>query len=177
MRFSENNIASHLEKVSSVLDREARFSKQLVEEVYHELYEMPKHIASCGLKRKKSFLLRRYFYTALNILKVLKKEQVHTPGGIVYFIAHPKMPGYVKVGRTQDVEDRLGIYNVGCPNKEYYTRYYTIVDDVISCEKDLHKILSPYRNSGEWFKDDILKSRADCEKLSLEALDGRMLLR
>jgi len=52
----------------------------------------------------------------------------------IYIITHPKFPGWVKIGRTNDLKNRLDDYQTHCPLREFKidfsieTKYYYSIE-------------------------------------------------
>jgi hypothetical protein len=69
------------------------------------------------------------------------------------------IPGnYWKVGIANDVYQRIGQLQCGCPEKiEVVCFWDTEVDGISasSMERELHFRLQPYRTSGEWFHASV----------------------
>lgn len=89
----------------------------------------------------------RWAFSSLMLLCI--KHKIHTSAGFVYAITHPKHPNAVKIGSTQDCEDRLGTYQTYCPNREFSLDWSEISFDRRADEKEL---LSRFASSlkGEW---------------------------
>lgn len=79
-------------------------------------------------------------------------EHLNNNGSNVYFILEEEKK-YIKIGKANDVVDRLKSLQTGNPNK-------LELINVIRCktpeqafliESEIHRILSEYRKNGEWF--------------------------
>lgn len=65
--------------------------------------------------------------------------------GIVYVLTHPAMEGYVKIGRTGNLEERLrNLYNSSVPGP-FQCFYAAKVGDMETIERDLHEIFGDKR--------------------------------
>lgn len=74
-----------------------------------------------------------------------------TPG-FIYGVVHPKFPGYVKIGRTNNVNKRLTQYNTGCPKRRYALAFAVECNDAFATEIEAHRRLDGFRMAGsEWF--------------------------
>lgn len=72
--------------------------------------------------------------------------------GFIYGVVHPKFPGYVKIGRTNNVSKRLTQYNTGCPKRRYQLAFAVECLDAFSAEIEAHRRLDGFRMAGtEWF--------------------------
>ena len=80
-----------------------------------------------------------------------QREQSKDRRGSVYVISNPAFPGYVKVGRAMDVEDRLSSYQTADPLRRYKLEGYVNFADRYAAEKEAHRLLLPYWAGGEWF--------------------------
>jgi hypothetical protein len=79
--------------------------------------------------------------------------QTSDPAGFIYVIAHPKFPGWVKVGQTTNTRSRLSSYNTGDPERGY--RLYVAAPTLgrRHAEWLAHKSLRRlgYAHKGEWY--------------------------
>jgi hypothetical protein len=71
--------------------------------------------------------------------------------GFVYIITNPAFPGYVKVGRALDPEDRLASFQTGDPLRRYKLEGYRYSKDRYAAEQSVHAALRPWWAGGEWF--------------------------
>jgi len=67
--------------------------------------------------------------------------------GNVYCLSNPSMPGLLKFGRTGDTcsERAISLFTTGVPDP-FKIEKYTETDDTVRLEKNIHTILSNYRN-------------------------------
>jgi hypothetical protein len=85
----------------------------------------------------------------LNLSKALS---VYT-SGFVYCIVNPAFDGYVKVGITKDINNRLAVYQTGDPNRAYRIECYRFVEDKREVEKYLLEKYRANADTGEWVND------------------------
>lgn len=73
----------------------------------------------------------------------------------IYIITHPKFEGWIKLGRTNNLQNRLNSYQTGCPNREYKIDYFKEVniDQAYSIEKHFNTFIK--NNGYEWFNISI----------------------
>ena len=76
-----------------------------------------------------------------------------TDPGYVYALTHPAHPGWVKVGKAQDLKRRLGSYNTGCPQRSYRYVHTVPVLYRAAAEGEAHIRLEAmgFPPRGEWF--------------------------
>jgi hypothetical protein len=73
--------------------------------------------------------------------------------GYVYGVTHPKMPGYIKIGRTRRLKKRLSSYNTADPHRQYRYAFCLAVPDMYQAERMAHDKLDGARVEGtEWFR-------------------------
>lgn len=78
--------------------------------------------------------------------------------GFIYIAIDPNN-GLIKIGRTTNkAKRRISSLNVGRTDKIVEYEYYAC-KDVLKAEKNIHKILSYARRTGEWFDLDISEAR------------------
>ena len=71
-------------------------------------------------------------------------------------MTHPAWPGYVNVGKTENIRRRLRQYQANCPHKGY--RFITTikVEDRHLAERIAHRRLRAFRvGSTEWFQCNV----------------------
>lgn len=82
-------------------------------------------------------------------------------GGYVYLLENPSWPGWIKIGKTANLEDRLSTFNTSAPHREALFQYITWFksDIAFDIEQAVHAYLNnnlqtnpnqPSRN-GEWY--------------------------
>ena len=94
---------------------------------------------------------------------MMNMECAKMEGTSVYFIGSLES-GTVKIGRSDNPENRLAKLQTGNPHKLVL---YGFIDNVSQeLESELHRILDPFRLEGEWFRltDEVIRfmiSRTD----------------
>ena len=73
--------------------------------------------------------------------------------GFVYIVAHPRFPGWIKVGQTRNPDKRLSSYNTGDPDRGYRMIAKVWTKDRRGAEFHAHWRLKRlgYAKQGEWF--------------------------
>jgi len=86
-----------------------------------------------------------------------KAKQSTDPRGFVYVITNPIYPGYVKIGKAFDVENRLNGYQTYDPFRRYSLEGSKYFDVRAKAEDDLKVLLSGYKGDaqGEWFRVSV----------------------
>jgi len=83
----------------------------------------------------------------------------------IYLIIHPKFDGWVKIGRTVNLVNRLLTYQVGCPNREYKYVYTKLVSiDLLRKIEDYFKV-NIHSRGWEWYKISIEEAISIIEKI------------
>ncbi len=80
---------------------------------------------------------------------VQREIQEHAKGKCVYLIGSPI--GLTKIGRTNDIMQRLSAFNVDSP-VELSPVHLHYCDKADQVEKKLHKKFSSKKRRGEWFQ-------------------------
>lgn len=70
--------------------------------------------------------------------------------GWIYAITNPAWAGYVKLGRTFDVAERLRGYQTSSPHRDYHLHFAREFPDVLAAERHLKILLPGFRAQGEW---------------------------
>jgi hypothetical protein len=71
------------------------------------------------------------------------------------YVIQANIGGPVKIGKADNIEDRIAQHQVGCP---FPLKIIKIFKNVLpSFERKLHKKYKNYRLHGEWFSEEILK--------------------
>lgn len=85
--------------------------------------------------------------------------------GYLYIITNPAMPGWVKIGVTEDLNNRLHNYQTGDPNRSYKIEYYLKHPEYKIAEKKIKENMKMFAKSikNEWFECSLLiaKTRLD----------------
>lgn len=86
----------------------------------------------------------------------IKKSKVKTNSGIVYLISNPAFDGFIKIGMTKNLVNRLRSYQTYDPMKRYKVEHYRVVENAREEEKYYlthHKINLA---KGEWvYKENV----------------------
>lgn len=86
----------------------------------------------------------------------IKKSKIKTNSGIVYLISNPAFEGFLKIGMTKNLVDRLRSYQTYDPMKRYKVEHYRVVENAREEEKYYlthHKISIA---KGEWvYKENV----------------------
>ncbi len=85
--------------------------------------------------------------------------------GFVYIITHPAFPGYVKIGRAFDAEQRTRQYQTHCPTRSYELYDAVYFSDCYFAEQEIHARLSCLRAEGEWYTMTAVQARSAIETL------------
>lgn len=74
--------------------------------------------------------------------------------GHVYAIVNPAWPGWIKVGKAVDAQDRTNSYQTGSPLRDYELLAYSESEDKNEDEKKAHRLFEKEASErkGEWFK-------------------------
>jgi hypothetical protein len=101
-------------------------------------------------------------YLSLDLLAIQYKWNGNSIKGIkpgfVYAITNPAWPGYMKIGSTIDVYDRLNTYQTGSPDRDYKLEHFVFVHDRLKFETEIHL---KYESKGEWIKTDKVPEEFD----------------
>jgi len=96
------------------------------------------------------------------ILATLKNKQCGIKKGYLYLLTNPAWPGYFKVGKSLDYEERVDSYQTGAPFRDYKRHYKSkVFDNRTKAENLLKSILQPAAvfqdKKNEWYKLEIDK--------------------
>jgi len=72
--------------------------------------------------------------------------------GMVYLIANPCWPAYLKIGMTIDTEARLASYQTYDPFQRFYIKHWEFCLDRRAAEKELLERCDVHLAQGEWIK-------------------------
>lgn len=85
-----------------------------------------------------------------------KKSKIKTNSGIVYLISNPVFDGFLKIGITKNLVNRLRSYQTYDPMRRYKVEHYRVVENARDEEKHYlthHKINLA---KGEWvYKENV----------------------
>jgi len=82
-------------------------------------------------------------------------EEEEIDGGFVYALHNPAWKGWIKLGKTQDTDERLGTYQTGSPLRDYSVIRSIRHDNPNRAEKMAHaiaRVMSGEWNAHEWFR-------------------------
>ena len=77
--------------------------------------------------------------------------------GYVYIISNPSHLGWVKIGVTEDINNRLHVYQTGDPKRAYKIEHYILHPDCYKAEKDIKEMMKYFakRQKNEWYEVDV----------------------
>lgn len=88
-------------------------------------------------------------------IKQAKKRKL---AGLVYGITHPRDPGMIKIGKTEDIEKRLSNLNTGCSQRAYkveFTKWFANCHEAEKAIQDIACLASSKpvtkEENGEWY--------------------------
>ena len=92
-------------------------------------------------------------------------------GGYLYIVTNPVHPGFVKVGVTEDIKERLHVYQTSDPKRKYKMEFYIFHPDCYKAEKEIKKMMKFFAKSqrNEWFEVSLpiaitrLQEQVECE--------------
>ena len=80
-------------------------------------------------------------------------------GGYLYIVTNPIHKGFVKVGVTEDIKERLRVYQTADPHRKYKMEFYIFHPDCYTAEKKIKQMMKHFSTDtiqrGEWFKISI----------------------
>ena len=78
--------------------------------------------------------------------------------GYLYIIENPDIPGWVKVGTTENLAKRLQQYQTAHPNRSYKIVYSIKNPKYKEAEKLVKEIFKPFSSEihNEWFKLNLI---------------------
>lgn len=106
----------------------------------------------------------------LSLLRLLKsrsieqsvnKRKANTQSGFIYIISNPAFMNFYKIGITQNMENRLKVYQTYDPLRRYKIEHYKFVEDARQKEKEFLEIFSLNISKGEWITITDLKLLQD----------------
>jgi|TARA_S200002703_G_scaffold91696_1_gene79186 predicted GIY-YIG superfamily endonuclease len=85
--------------------------------------------------------------------------------GYVYIITNSAFKGYVKIGVTKNIKNRLRTYQTSSPHRNYKIEHYIHHPDCYKAEQEIHEMMNYFalNKKNEWFQIDleIAKNRLD----------------
>ena len=94
--------------------------------------------------------------------------------GIVYILTHPAMDGYVKIGRTDNLPDRLrSLFNTSVP-APFNCYFAAKVSDMEAVEQSIHEVFGDRRvhPRREFFTADPHRVRVALQMVALEEVNA-----
>lgn len=100
-------------------------------------------------------------------------------GGFVYLVVNPAWPGWVKVGRTNNPDKRLGQYQTATPRRDFEFAAVVWFPDHYKAEREM---LARLHTDGEWAQIDshfavkalnVLKEEVESEGLPIHHPSAR----
>ena len=90
-----------------------------------------------------------------------KQKAIYNPDnkGCVYALSNPAYKGWIKIGRTNDIKQRISSYQTGTPFSDYVIESQYTFDEYKNAEANIHaKLSSIYKERiREWYKVDVSK--------------------
>lgn len=71
----------------------------------------------------------------------------------IYIITHPKFPGWIKLGRTNNINIRLSHYQTCCPDRDYRIEFKLKTKYTYNIENYFENSIK--NNGYEWFKCSV----------------------
>jgi hypothetical protein len=85
--------------------------------------------------------------------------------GYLYIVTNPVYPGWVKVGTTWNLDERLHVYQTGDPFRKYKLEYSLYHPRFREAEKKIKEVMKYFalEIKGEWYciNLEMAKSRLD----------------
>jgi predicted GIY-YIG superfamily endonuclease len=77
--------------------------------------------------------------------------------GYIYIISNPSHKGWLKIGVTENIQDRLHVYQTSDPNRNYKVEYYISHPDCYKAEKQIKEMMKYFALNikNEWFECDL----------------------
>lgn len=77
--------------------------------------------------------------------------------GFLYIVSNPAHPGQLKVGVTQNISERLRVYQTSDPKRSYKMEFYLFHPDAYAAEKRVKELMKPFakRIQNEWYEIDL----------------------
>lgn len=164
-KLVKNNRYNSLAKLENYILsslKEESISPALVLECLEYLYaDRPWFAATSNSQLKRKTQMYKRVFSSLMLLCI--KHNIPTSAGFVYAVTHPKHREALKIGSTQDCEDRLGNYQTYCPDRGFSMAWRKISFDRLKDEKELiSRFATP--KLGEW----VSVNYSDNEELSMQ---------
>jgi hypothetical protein len=106
-------------------------------------------------------------------LKMVQSRNIDRRG-FVYIVTSPSFPGWIKIGQTMDLNQRLVGFNTHNPHGDFSFAFYHGFPDRVLAEKVIHKFFAKKRGpNGEWFQMTVEEARSTILELS-ERIEERL---
>lgn len=78
-------------------------------------------------------------------------QRTNTREGFLYVVSNIAWPGFIKIGRALDYEDRLNTFNTGDPMRRYKLEFIWYFRDRYTAEREAQRLMLPWWRGGEWY--------------------------
>ena len=97
-------------------------------------------------------------------------------GGYLYIISNPDFPDYCKIGITENISDRLSVYQTSSPHRNYKVEYYIFHPKYKIAEKKIKEMMKYFSTDtiqkGEWFKISLPIAKVRLDETLLDYNDA-----
>jgi predicted GIY-YIG superfamily endonuclease len=91
--------------------------------------------------------------------------------GYLYIISNPAYDGFYKIGVTENIKDRLHVYQTADPKRRFKVEYHIFHPDCYVAERKIKEMMRYFCKSqkNEWFECDLqtaivrLQEQVECE--------------
>lgn len=93
-----------------------------------------------------------------NIPECMAKSQKRlNEDGFLYIVTNPSHPGFVKVGVTQNISERLRTYQTSDPARAYKMEFHLYHPNAYKAEQELKETMKMFAKSrkNEWYEVSI----------------------
>lgn len=116
-------------------------------------------------KYKEIMLIQESINHKRDIEDIQVSSKTKIKEGFIYFITNSAFPGWVKIGSTINLSERLSTYQTCDPNRKYIIQFSKYFPDCKTAEFQLHNLLNVHQGNGEWFKINVKKAIKIIESL------------
>jgi T5orf172 domain len=97
--------------------------------------------------------------------------------GYLYIIVNDAFPGWVKVGTTTNLNERLHVYQTGDPFRNYRIVYSLFHPEFRQAEKKIKETMKRFAGEikGEWYRVDLNMAKSRLEE-QLDDYNEKMAL-
>ena|ERR1035437_7333733 len=94
-------------------------------------------------------------------------------GGYLYIVVNDAFPGFVKIGITTNLKERMHLYQTCDPHRGYKLVYSLHHPKYKEAEKKIHEAIKPFAKSikNEWVEIDLSMCRSRLQE-SLESYEN-----